>query len=197
MRILLNARTLMSALPMIGLLPALAAAQGALPWALSQYPEGGPALSDAVAEPLGLQSDLLVPTCRTLAPGSVQQRASGFAGIGIAIETSPADISEEITERLPLCCPLLIGSDADEKIMLGVAVALEARGLAEEEINAAREVEWIVGFCADETFLRSYEIARGDDSLGKLIAQEGDGGPDTTGSIVPAQTGGGGLPSQN
>jgi hypothetical protein len=182
--------------PLFGLGPTISAAQQALPWRLAEFPVGGPEFSQAVAEPLSGQPDLLVPTCRALAPGSAEQTASGFAGVGIAISTAPADISEKIVGELPECCRMVIGTDADAKINFGASLAVVTREIGEKNIEHAREIERMIGQCGDETALRSYELARGQDNLGLLIAQEGSADPLATGSILPPHPGGG-LPSAN
>jgi hypothetical protein len=182
--------------PLIGLVPTVSAAQEALPWRLAEYPAGGDVFSNTVAEPLTGQPDLLVPTCRALAPGSVEQTASGFAGIGIAVATAPLNVAEEIVDELPECCRIVIGSGVDEKINFGASLALVTREIGEANIDHAREIERLIGLCGDETALRSYEVARGEDTLGLLIAQEDSDGPDTTGTIISTPPGGG-LPSTN
>lgn len=186
------------AIPVLGLTPSLSAAQDTLPWRLSDYPTGGAGLSKAIADPLTSKPDLLVPTCRALVPGNAQQTASGFAGIGIAVELASEAASEEIVDRLPECCQIVISSDSDANIAFGAALALATRDLGKKDIDSAREIERMIGLCGDEVALRSYEIARGEDSLGRLIAQEDANGPVSTGSISsPTTNGGGGVPSSN
>lgn len=183
-------------IPLLGLNPSLSAAQDTLPWRLFDYPTGGAGFSKAVANPLTSKPDLLVPTCRALAPGNAQQTASGFAGIGIAVELASEAVSEGIVDRLPECCQIVISSDSDANIAFGAALALATRDLGEKDIEPAREIERMIGLCGDEVALRSYEIARGEDSLGRLIAQEDANSPVSTGSVLPPTTnGGGGVPS--
>jgi hypothetical protein len=123
--------------------------------------------------------------------------ASGFTGIGIAIQSATAEVADELLEQLAQCCSLLLSSDVDEKITFGTVVALEVRELAEKDVESARQVEQMVGLCGDNTVARSYEIARGEDGLGQLIAQESDSSLGATGLIIPTAIGGGGLPSTN
>jgi len=178
------------------LLPVPLAAQDALPWSLSQYPAGGPALSEAVAMSLGSDADLTARTCGALAAGTPEQAASGIAGIALAVFAARYQVSEAIIGQFPDCCDRILKEDADANISLGVAVALEARTWAETEIGLGRRIEQLVGMCGDEAFVRSYEIARGEDELGALIA-EGNEGPVSTGSIGTTAAPGGGLPSPN
>lgn len=181
----------------IALLPVPLAAQDTLPWSLSQHPAGGPALSEAVATSLGRNADLTTRTCAALAAGTPEQAASGFAGIALAVFAARYQISEAIVDRFPDCCERILKDDADANISLGVAVALEARAWAESEIGLGRRIEQLVGMCSDEAFVRSYEIARGEDELGTLIAESSDEDPVSTGSIGATGTAGGGLPSPN
>lgn len=187
----------LSAVPVFGLATLPTAAMTLLPWTLSQFPDGGIDMAVAVAEPLVTQSDLLMPSCQALAPGSIRQVASGFTGIGIAVATSQPAVSEELSAQLPLCCPILIGTDVDRKITFGTAVALEVRSLAERDIDSARKAGSLLGVCEDETVQRSYEIARGEDTLGQLIAQEGEEPAIPIGSNTPPVVSGGGIPSTN
>ena len=179
------------------MIAAQAGAQTVLPWRLADYPNGGRTLTDVVAATLIKQGDLIEPTCTQLKPGNVQQIASGVSGIGMSIANSDAANSSLIVDRLPRCCEALAAENVDMRITLGAAIALEARELAEEDMPAAQEVELVVGLCDDDILERSYELARGQDNLGLLIAQES---PETNPSLVtppvpPAS--GGGVPSTN
>ena len=69
---------------------------------------------------------------------------------------------------------MLAAADVDTRISLGVAIALTARNLAETDLPSAQEVESFVAICNDDVLERSYELARGRDSLGTLIAEAGE-----------------------
>ncbi len=181
----------------VGLIPTSLSAQGPLPWSLSQYPDGGPLLTEAVATTLGGNAELTGQTCRALTEGTPQQTASGFAGIALAAFAAPPPTSGAIVEQFPECCARMLGSDVEEIITLGAAVALEARAWGESEIGLGRQIEELVGLCDDEAFARSYEIARGTDDLGVLIAEGTSDGPVSTGSVELDTAGDGGLPSAN
>jgi hypothetical protein len=180
-----------------GLSAGLSSAQDVLPWKLSDFPSGGPAFTEAVAEPLTDEPDLLIPTCRALQPGTVDQTTSGFAGIAKAVDIARTDIALEILDQLPECCPYLTGVSTDAKISFGAGLAQTARRIGEVNINSAHTINRLVGICGDDTVWRSYEVALGDDSLAQQIAKAGPYGPDVTGSINPPVTGGGGLPTTN
>ncbi len=183
-----------SVLPIAGLAgPAFA--QEALPWRLANYPAGGAEFSRIVAKPLVENADLLLPTCRALRPGTAEQAASGFAGIGFAIATSQDPVSSELESRVPDCCPNVANTDADTLITIGAQLALLAREFGDADIEVGRAINQLVRICDDDVLQSSYAIALGEDSLGVLIAQEGGGGPPTTGSIPT--TSGGGVPSAN
>ena len=185
------------AVPFAGLSAGLSSAQDILPWELSDYPSGGPALTEAVAEPLISEPDLLMLTCRALQPGNLDQTTSGFAGIAKAVDLARTDIALEILDQLPECCRCLSGVDNDARIMFGARLAQTARRIGEVNVYSAHTINRLVGMCGDDTVWRSYEVARGDDSLAGQIAKAGPYGPDVTGSINPPVTGGGGLPSNN
>ena len=181
----------------IGLCPATLLAQETLPWNLSQYPDGGPLMTEAIATSLGGNAALTNRTCRVLSEATPEQAASGFAGIALAAFAAPQPTPTAIVEQFPDCCDQMLGRDADRIITLGAAVALEARAWGETEIDLGRQIEELVGLCSDDAFVRSYEIARGEDELGLLLAEGLDGDPGTTGTIQQESSGGGGLPSAN
>ena len=168
-----------------------------LPWRLADYPSGGQALTGMVAATLTRQGDLIGPTCAALKPGSVEQIASGVSGIAVAISDSEGDNAATIVDGIPECCQALISSDADARITLGVAIALETRSLAETDLRPAQDAEMIVSICEDDVLQRSYELARGQDNLGQLIAQEGESDARDPGPLTDPATGGGGLASIN
>ena len=172
-------------------------AQDALSWNLSQYPAGGPAFAEIVANTLGENVSLTVQTCNALAEGSPVQVASGIAGIALAVYVAPQPASDLIAEQFPDCCDRILTNDVDTNINLGVAIAHETRAWGESDIGLGRTIEQLVGLCGDEAFTRSYEIARGEDELGTLIAEGIEDGPEATGSIPLSSTPGGGLPSAN
>mgnify|MGYP001818017068 CR=1 FL=1 len=179
------------------LYPASALAQTSLPWSLSQFPDGGPALTEAVATSLGSDAGLAAQTCRALSEGTPQQAASVIAGIALAAYAAPPATSAAIVEQYADCCAEIAGNIADRNISLGAAVALEARAWGENEIGLGREIEQFVAQCENEPFIRSYDIARGEDGLGSQIAASVTDGPASTGSIPIDTSGGGGLPSPN
>ena len=181
----------------IGLCPATVLAQDTLPWSLSQYPDGGPLMTEAIATSLGGNAGITSQTCRALSEATPKQAASGIAGIALAAFAAPPPTPTAIVEQFPDCCNQILGRDADRIITLGAAVALEARAWGESEIDLGRQIEELVGLCSDEAFVRSYEIARGEDELGLLLAEGLDGEPGTTGTIQQDSSGGGGLPSAN
>jgi len=181
-----------------GLSAGPALALDSLPWRLANYPDGGPDLARNVADPLVRQGELLGPTCNALGPGNDRQIASGVSGIGVAIVDSTPENSALILDRIPQCCQILTARDADARITLGAAIALETRQLAESDMPAAQEIEVVVNICGDEILERSYEIARGQDNLGLLIAQEGTQTGTAVVDPVPVPvTPGGGIPSPN
>ena len=181
----------------IGLYPATLLAQDTLPWSLGQFPDGGPLMTEAVATSLGSNAGLTSQTCRVLSEAAPQQAASGFAGIALAAFAAPPATSAAIVEQFPVCCDQILGGDVDRNITLGAAVALEARAWGESEIELGRQIEQLAGLCNDEAFVRSYEIARGEDELGLLLAEGLDGDPGSTGTIQQDPSSGGGLPSAN
>ena len=181
----------------LAMIAAQATAQNVLPWRLSDYPNGGRTLTDFVAATLVKQGNLIEPTCTALQPGNAQQIASGVSGIGMSIANSDPANSSLIVDRLPRCCEALTADNVDMRITLGAAIALEARALAEEDMPAAQEVEFVVALCDDDILERSYELARGQDNLGLLIAQEGsETNPSLVTPPVPPASGGG-LSSTN
>jgi hypothetical protein len=182
---------------LVGMFSAQASAQSPLPWRLADYPTGGQALSGMISGSLVDEGSLIAPTCTALRPGNTQQIASGVSGIGSAISNSSPDNAASIVDGLPACCEVLTAVSVDARIALGAAIAQEARALAESDIRSAQEVELVVAICEDDILARSYQLARGQDNLGQLIAQEEtdpDGDPP---SIPPDTTGGGGVPSVN
>ena len=146
----------------------------ALPWRLADYPDGGELLTAAVADSLKSAGVLIGPTCNALGPGSVPQIASGIAGIAQSIASSDSENAATIIDGLPACCTVMTSTDADTRISLGVAIAMKARGLAETDLQSAQEVESLVAICDDDVLGRSYELARGQDNLGTLIAEADD-----------------------
>jgi hypothetical protein len=178
------------------LFAAQANAQSELPWQLEDYPAGGSPLTNVVAGTLVAQGDLIIPTCSKLSPGTVQQVASGFSGISIAIANSASENAALIVDGLPQCWKHLDLTDSDTRIKLGTALALAARQLAELNLQYAQEMEIVVSMSEDAVMQTAYELARGQDNLGELIAQEGsDPSAPTMLPIVPI--GGGGLPTTN
>ena len=138
------------------------------------------------------------PTCNELAPGSVPQIASGVAGIARSIADSDTGNTAIIAAGLPGCCRALTAADADTRISLGVAIATKARNLAETDLQSAQQVESLVcSTCADVVLSRSYVLARGDDSLGTLIADIDTFDCSRAPDIPFNRTPGGGLASNN
>lgn len=174
-----------------------AVAQGALPWRLADYPDGGEPLTAMVAETLIDAGDLIVPTCEALEPGSIPQIASGVTGIARSITGSGGENAATIVDGLPDCCEWFTKADADTLISLGVAIAMKARILAETDLQSAQEMELIVAICEDDVLGRSYELTRGRDNLGDLIAQVGDPDGPQDPDIPLDPDPGGGLGSQN
>lgn len=167
-----------------------------LPWRLKDYPNGGQPLTDVVANTLVAQGDLIVPTCNELRPGTIVQIGSGLTGISVAIADSDPENASIIVDGMEHCWKLVDRTDADSRIALGTALALAARQLAETNLEYAREIEMLVAMSNDDIIRVSYEIARGQDDLGLLIAQEEGNGVDLP-PIVPPQIGGGGIASYN
>ena len=161
----------------------------ALPWRLADYPDGGELLTAAVADSLTSSGVLIGPTCNALGTGSVPQIASGVAGIAQSIAGSDNDNAATIIDGLPACCTVMTSTDADTRISLGVAIAMKARGLAETDLQSAQEVESFVDVCDDDVLGRSYELARGNDNLGTLIAEADD--PGEPGVPIDRSPGGG------
>lgn len=182
------------ALPVLLASPALALDD--LPWRLESYPNGGQALTDVVANTLVAQSDLIVPTCDELRPGTVEQIASGLTGVGVAISKSDPENAAIIVDGVAHCWRLVDLMDADTRIALGAALALAARELAETNLVLAREIEMLVAMSNDDIIQTSYEIARGQDNLGLLIAQEENGAINRSPG-PPIPVGGGGIASIN
>ena len=179
------------------MLAAQANAQDVLPWRLADFPEGGQRLAGMVAATLVKQGNLTVPTCNALKPGTPQQIAGGVSGIGKSIASSDAANSSLIVDSLPGCCEALTSANVDTRITVGAAIALEARSLAEEDMPAAQEVELVIGICDDDVLERSYELARGQENLVMLIAQE-DSDTDSSSGILPVPpASGGGVPTIN
>lgn len=172
-------------------------AQDILPWRLDDFPVGGDPLTVVVAGTLIDEGELIEPTCNALEPGNIPQIASGVSGIAVSITGSDRDNAATIVEGLPYCCELLTGADADSRISLGVAIAMKARSLAESDIRSAQEMELIVAICDDDVLGRSYELARGSDDLGELIAQVGDPDDPTDPEIPLDPDPGGGVASLN
>ncbi len=177
--------------------PAHAVAQFQLPWSLSDYPTGGSAMTGMVAGTLQRQGDLTISTCNTLGAGNVQQITSGVTGIGQSIANSESDNAALIVDQLPQCCEVFTSLDIDSRITLGAAIALATRVVGEKDMRSAQEIEFVIEACDDEILQRSYQVARGQDNLGQLIAQEdGESNPSlTTPPVTP--TGSGGVPSPN
>lgn len=169
--------------------------QDGLPWSLSDYPAGGKSMIEAVAAPLTAQGSLLPQTCAALESGSIQQIASGVSGIGVAIARSSNENASVIVDWLPQCCQVLTSAGVDATITLGAAIALETREMAENDLAAAQEIEFVVGICDDDILERAYTIARGQDNLGELIAQEDGGSNQPADPLPPDTTGSGGVPS--
>ena len=167
-------------------------AQGVLPWRLADFPDGGQNLTSAVAEALVDEGDRIAPTCNALRPATVSQLSSGVTGIALSISMADDDNAALIVDGLPDCCRVLTALDVDSRISLGVAIALEARSLAESDLQSAQEMELFVAVCDDDALGRSYELARGDDELGQLIAQVDDpGGPQAPEIPIDSDPGGG------
>lgn len=189
--------TITIALALAAVLALPARAQSDLPWRLENYPNGGQSLTGMVSGTLIAQGDLIVPTCNELRPGNVQQLASGFSGISIAISDSDPNNAAIIVDGLPNCWKVLELTDADTRITLGAALALAARELAGQNLIYAQEIELVVAMSEDDILQTAYEIARGQDNLGQLIAQEG---PDSSSGVPtppPLPIGGGGIPSDS
>jgi hypothetical protein len=189
--------TITIALALAAVLALPARAQSDLPWRLENYPNGGQSLTGMVSGTLIAQGDLIAPTCNELRPGNVQQLASGFSGISIAISDSDPNNAAIIVDGLPNCWKVLELTDADTRITLGAALALAARELAGQNLIYAQEIELVVAMSEDDILQTAYEIARGQDNLGQLIAQEG---PDSSSGVPtppPLPIGGGGIPSDS
>ena len=179
------------------LLAAPASAQDVLPWSLEDYPSGGQALTGMVSGTLTAQGDLIVPTCNALKSGNLAQISSGFSGIGIAIADSDAGNAALIIDELPGCWDCREFGTVDRRITLGAEIALSARKLAERDLRYAQEIETVVAMCEDDALHTSYQLARGQDNLGQLIAQEGSDGSPTRASLIEPPIGSGGLASTN
>ena len=191
----LSTKAVISAICGLAMAIGQATALDGLLWRLGDYPGGAEPLTAAVAATLIGNGSLIGPTCGELGPGSVPQIASGVAGIARSITGSDAGNAATIVAGLPGCCAVLTSVDADTRISLGVAIAMKARSLAETDLLSAQEVESFVATCDDDVLGRSYELARGDDSLGTLIADiggsDGAGAPEIPFNRDP----GGGLAS--
>ncbi len=192
-----DCRTAVAAAAALAMFAAPVFAQGPLPWRLADYPGGGRALTGMVAAALTGQGELIGPTCTALKPGSVQQISSGAVGIAVAISDSDSDNAAAIVDGLPQCCESLVAADADTRIALGVGIALEARTLAGSDLRPAQDLEMIVSICEDDVLQRSYELARGQDNLGQLIAREGEADSESNPVPVIDTSSGGGLASIN
>jgi len=185
-------------LPLLAILFAThAAAQENLPWRLEDYPSGGEALTGMIAGTLTAQGDLLAPTCNALKPGTVQQIVSGFGGIGMAIADSDSGNAALIVDALPSCWECRDFGTVDRRVELGAAIAVAARQLAARDLRYAQEVEIVVDMCEDDALQRSYDLTRGQDNLGQLIAQEGSESNTVLNRPLIVPVGGGGLPTTN
>ena len=117
--------------------------------------------------------------------------------LSVAVPAASPATSTAIVEQFPDCCDQILGRDVDRTITLGAVIALEARAWGESEIDLGRQIEQLARLCSDEAFVRSYEIARGEDELGLLLAEGLESDPGSTGTIQQDSSGGGGLPSAN